>query len=281
METQLLQSKNIRYIDQSKTSLSLPAYHAFAIDDSLCTSISDDIDVAIVRTWVHTPTVVLGLQDTRLPYLEKGLPFLVKSGYNPVVRNSGGLAVVLDEEILNITLLLHDIKKSISIEKAYEEMVTLIKAMFSSFTDKIEAKEITRSYCPGSFDLSIDNKKFAGISQRRVKHGIAIQIYLCVSSDGEARAALIKQFYDLALNGESTKVNYPDIDPSCMASLSDLLGVSLSIDDVLLLLQKELERNSTNMVVDTLTTKEITVYHQKLPILAERNKDILEDYFHE
>ena len=62
--------------------------------------------------------------------------------------------------------------------------------MFADFEVEIEAKEIVGSYCPGSYDLSIAGKKFAGISQRRIRNGVAVQIYLCVSGSGQERAQL-------------------------------------------------------------------------------------------
>ena len=73
-------------------------------------------------------------------------------------------------------------------------MWDLIKLMFADFEVEIEAREIVGSYCPGSYDLSIDGKKFAGISQRRIRNGVAVQIYLCVNGSGEERAQLLRIF---------------------------------------------------------------------------------------
>ena len=66
------------------------------------------------------------------------------------------------------------------------------------------------------------------LSQRRVRGGIAVQIYLCVEGSGEERAEMMRNFYNHALQGEETKFKYPDIDPSCMASLETLLGHDLN-----------------------------------------------------
>ena len=113
-----------------------------------------------------------------------------------IVRNSGGLAVVLDEGVLNLSLIFPEGKKRIGINQGYDAMWALVKEMFQGFDHEIEAREIVGSYCPGSYDLSIDGKKFAGISQRRIRNGVAVQIYLCVNGSGARRAELIKQFYD-------------------------------------------------------------------------------------
>ncbi len=44
-------------------------------------------------------------------------------------------------------------------------MVELMRRMLKPYNAKIEAYEIEGSYCPGSYDLSINGKKFAGISR--------------------------------------------------------------------------------------------------------------------
>ena len=139
-----------------------------------------------IRTWVHHDAVVLGIQDHRLPYIQEGMTYLASQGFEPIVRNSGGLAVVLDAGVLNISLVLSEQDKKISINEGFEMMVDLIKRLLPEVADKIEVYEIVGSYCPGTFDLSIGGQKFAGISQRRMKNGIAVQIYLCVEgSEGE------------------------------------------------------------------------------------------------
>jgi octanoyl-[GcvH]:protein N-octanoyltransferase len=177
MVHELLQQAKWRIIDQSHFGPMFDARQSFAIDDTLCTSVGTGQSDAVVRTWVHYNTVVLGIQDTKLPHLQEAVSFLETNQYKVIVRNSGGLAVVLDEGVLNVSLVFPETTKAIDIHQGYEAMWQLIKAMFSSYGKAIEAREIVGSYCPGSYDLSIDGKKFAGISQRRVRGGVAVQIY--------------------------------------------------------------------------------------------------------
>lgn len=91
---------------------------------------------------VHEKTVSLGIQDSKLPDIDKGIAFLQKQGYRVVVRNSGGLAVVLDSGVLNLSMVLPDAERGIAIERGYETMFTLIKDMFVDCNEVIEAKEI-------------------------------------------------------------------------------------------------------------------------------------------
>ena len=179
-----------RYIDHSNADFS--PLLSFAYDDTLCSLAGKYPSQAFLRSWVHRNTVVLGIQDSRLPLIKEGISFLNEKGFDVIVRNSGGLAVVLDTGILNVSLVVKE-QNMFSIDDGYDLMYHFIKSSLNEVT--VEAKEIVGSYCPGSYDLSVNGKKFAGISQRRMRGGVAIQIYLCVTGSGSERASLIRDFY--------------------------------------------------------------------------------------
>ncbi|MBU8905830.1 lipoate--protein ligase family protein [Desertibacillus haloalkaliphilus] len=265
-----------RFIDQTTLGPGFDALQSFAIDDTLCTSIGTGDSEAVVRAWVHHQTIVLGIQDSRLPMIKEGVQFLRESGYRAIVRNSGGLAVVLDEGILNLSLIVKEEKK-FSINHGYDLMYALIQAMFADKDITIEAKEIVGSYCPGSYDLSIGGKKFAGISQRRIRGGVAVQIYLCVTNSGSERAALIGKFYDLAVQGQPVKFDYPTITPKTMASLSELLGEELTIQSVMYKLLTTLNTHGAKLLPSQLTADEMNVLDHHYERVLKRNEKALEE----
>ncbi|PLS18386.1 octanoyltransferase [Bacillus sp. M6-12] len=270
----LLNQPEWRIIDQSSLGPQFHPLQSFAMDDTLCFSAGSGRSPAIARAWVHSKTVVLGIQDTKLPFLEKGLAFLKDQGYDYIVRNSGGLAVVLDEGVLNISLIFPETERKIDINRGYEAMWSLIRVMFQDFNRRIDAYEIEGSYCPGSFDLSIEGKKFAGISQRRIRNGVAVQIYLCVNGSGADRAGLIRDFYSLAKGDAETKFSYPAINPKVMASLSELLDEELRIEDVMLRLLQNLKLYSGRIFSSPLSPEEIPVYDAYFARIAERNEKV-------
>lgn len=275
MGLELLRQPKWRIMDQSHVGPMFDARQSFAIDDTLCTSVGQGGSDAVVRTWVHHDTIVLGIQDTKLPYLQDGVSFLKEQGYRVIVRNSGGLAVVLDEGVLNISLILPESKKAIDINQGYEAMWELMKQMLSSYPVTVEAKEIVGSYCPGSYDLSIAGKKFAGISQRRVRGGVAVQIYVCVNGSGAKRADLIRQFYERGLQGAETKFTYPRIVPATMASLSELLQEPLTISDMMLRLLQTLRSFGAELYSSSLSEQEWPLYEQYWQRMVERNEKSL------
>ncbi|AMV12562.1 MULTISPECIES: lipoate--protein ligase family protein [Geobacillus] len=274
MGHELLRQPKWRVIDQSHFGPLFDAKQSFAIDDALCTAVGAGQSDAVVRTWVHENTVVLGAADTKLPYIDEAISFLRQEGYRVVVRNSGGLAVVLDSGVLNISLIFPETKNTIAIEQGYEAMYALMAAMLASYGARVEAGEIVGSYCPGSYDLSIGGKKFAGISQRRVRGGVAVQIYLCVNGSGAARAELIRRFYELGRQGEKTKFAYPDVVPAVMASLSELLGCELSIDELLVALWRTLQSFGGELYSSALENGEWNWYEQYWARIVERNANV-------
>ena len=264
-----------RFMDESISAQNRSALESFATDDTLCHLVGQQMSIPAVRTWVHDKTIVLGIQDHRLPNISEATAILDKAGYKSIVRNSGGLAVVLDEGVLNISMILSEQNTSIDIPTGYEIMLEFVKLLFPEAAGRIEAYEIVGSYCPGSFDLSIDGLKFAGISQRRLRQGIAVQVYLCIEGSGAERAKLIRELYNVGVNGEATKFVYPTIKPEVMASLSELLTIHLTVSEVNIRVQTLLRSLAENVATGGFHDDEMDMYTFYLNRVVERNKKML------
>lgn len=260
-----------RYVDHST---GLAPMQSFAFDDTLSESVGKDLSCNVVRTWVHQRTVILGIHDSRLPFLNNGIRYLTdEQGFNAIVRNSGGLGVVLDQGVLNISLIFKG-KTETTIDEAFTVMYLLVSKMFEDEDVEIETREITHSYCPGKFDLSINGQKFAGISQRRVRGGIAVQVYLCVEGSGSERAAMMREFYNRALQGATTKFTYPDVWPSCMASLEELFQHEMTVQDVMFKLLYALKDLGSTLNMDPITEDEWHRYDGYFDKMLQRNEKI-------
>lgn len=205
-------------------------FSPFALTDIL-TKYSKEHQQIFLHFWQYDCTVILGMKDVRTPFLRDGIQTLKDAGYAPVIRNSGGLGIVSDEGILNISLIFpQNDKKKITIDEAYEQMLRLTKYAFPKAP--IQAFEIPHSYCPGTYDLSIHGKKFAGIAQRRIKNGISVMMYLSVNGNQEKRGQVMKRFYQSALKEGFGTNGYPAVDPATMATLEELLDHPLLVEEV-------------------------------------------------
>lgn len=275
IEETLLKQEMWRFIDNTTINPAFDAIQSFATDDTLCRSVGSRMSPATIRGWVHEKTVSLGIQDSKLPDIDKGISFLQAQGYRVVVRNSGGLAVVLDSGVLNLSMVLPDAERGIAIERGYETMFTLIKDMFVDCNEVIKAKEIVHSYCPGSYDLSIQGQKFAGISQRRMAKGVAVQIYLAVEGNQAARSELIREFYTISGKDKQAKYTFPDVDPKVMGTLSELMKEDINVNNCLTRLFNSLRHYAGELVSGTLTAEELDLFPAYYERLITRNDKVL------
>lgn len=274
----LFLNKEWRFWDQSMSGRTSSALESFATDDTLCELVGKGESLPTIRTWVHENTVVLGIQDHRIPHISSARELLATQGYQSIVRNSGGLAVVLDSGVLNVSIIVSEKESAIDIGVGYDIMVDFIHHIFPQYADQIKAYEVVGSYCPGSYDLSIDGKKFAGISQRRIRQGIAIQIYLCIEGSGSERARLIRDFYQAGLQEEDTKFVYPDIVPEVMASISEITGEDITVQDTVIHIQRFMNHVMYNVHMQSLQSHETELYTYYLTRVVERNQKMLNKF---
>lgn len=231
----------------------------------------------VIHFWVTPPTVILGMQDKRLANVHAGLDLLSEKNYLFYLRNSGGLGVVTDAGILNCTLFLPD-KDNLLIDDAYEKMYNLLKQAFS---EKIQTGEISDSYCPGTYDLSINRQKFAGISQRRSGNAVAVMAYISVTGDQKKRSQLMKDFYEVS-DFPQNRFEYPHINLHAMENLDKLLGTDLDIEtakekiiNVLLQQNYQVDRDEFFIIQNSLPYRE--AYNNTLTDLIKRNQKLLEE----
>src|SRR5690625_5608232 len=113
---------------------------SFAIDDAIATAVGNGLVQPTFRLWVHDNTVVLGIPDSRLPYIEDGVQFLHSLGYQTIIRISGELAVALDGGVLIVFMFLAN-ANHISIQKGYIIMYAFLRIIFKNIKSVIKPNE--------------------------------------------------------------------------------------------------------------------------------------------
>ncbi|WP_243674331.1 lipoyl protein ligase domain-containing protein [Lentilactobacillus kisonensis] len=127
-------------------------------DTNTLLEICDKFQRPFLHFWTtEQPTLILGINDRHLPNLAAGLKGLAVNHYDYFLRNSGGLAVISDPKVLNVSLFIPTATHNYSIDQAYQIVADLIQTIFPSLT--IAVHEIANSYCPGKFDLSVNGQK--------------------------------------------------------------------------------------------------------------------------
>lgn len=254
----------------------------FALTD-VFTSIIETTRQPLIHFWQFEKTVILGMKDSRVPFFTDAVKDLFEKKYNVILRNSGGLGIVSDEGVLNVSFILPNFASNhLEIAQAYELVTELIRRAFKEYPVTIDAKEISDSYCPGTYDLSINGKKFAGLAQRRIKDGVSIMLYLSVNGSQEARGRIMRDFYQVGLKENFGTNGYPPVAPESMANLPDLLGTTLSIEDIketlISTFQSYFERPIENSLVDDNDLSELIFLslQKQLTKMTQRNELIQE-----
>lgn len=250
-------------------------FSPFAATDVFTELVGEEVPL-VLHFWQLEATLILGMKDTRVTHLLPALERVKQLNYYPIVRNAGGLGVISDKGVLNISLIFKKTEQLSSTDEAYKKMYHLTQQAFPELA--IDALEIADSYCPGTFDLSVAGRKIAGIAQRRVKDGIAVMMYLSVNGNQIKRGELVKQFYQTGLEENFGMDGYPAVNPESMVTLSELLGYTLSMDDVKKRFLTLLTPNEPILdLIQWLTTQnQFELYQKKEQNMIERNQRIKE-----
>ncbi|MCC4371800.1 lipoate--protein ligase family protein [Limosilactobacillus reuteri] len=248
---------------------------SFIYTNALLRSASE-LKFPLLHFWTLEDTVILGLKDQRLPHLSTALASLTHRGFHYFMRNSGGLAVVSDDGILNLSIFYpwHLEDHELTIDEAYQRMVNLIQAAFPSL--EIATGEITHSYCPGSFDISVNGQKIGGISQRRNKVGVTVMLYLSVCGNQQDRGKLIRDFYDTGLQQDQNKWHFPDVWPGAMTTVSKVLNSQLSVQDAIQRIQSVVQITAPDSLNNLMWSPNFISTLSKELISMERLQERLE-----
>ena len=248
----------------------------FALVDSLMNEAGRH-KKSMLHFWPTKNLVFLGMQDTKLPYFSDALAIFEENKYDYIVRNSGGLGVVSDQGILNISLIIpNEDMDDISIDDGYEIMYSLVQDMFDV---PVDAVEIPDSYCPGDFDLSINGQKISGISQRRRSGALAIMLYLSIEGNQNQRSHMMKDFYEEGLKGESSRWHFPDVDPDVMVNLDEALDCPVTVEKMQKNLIDSLESFGGHIKKGEYTPDILSDYEREEENMVKRNQRMLGDNF--
>jgi octanoyl-[GcvH]:protein N-octanoyltransferase len=216
-------AREYRYVESSGLTLADDIIFPYAWDEWLCRQLTID-SPSYLRIWQHPKAFVLGLRDRQLPYIRHAVQWLESEGYAVAVRNTGGAAVPLDDGVVNISLIAPKPYRSLNFRDDFETMIQLIRDSLVPWTSDIQVGEIQGGYCPGDYDLSISGLKFCGIAQRRQANGYVVQAFVNVEGIGLKRASVVRSFYEIASNGD-TSTHYPSINDTQTSSLCELTGL--------------------------------------------------------
>lgn len=219
---------------------------------------------------LNYPTILLGPKDTHLKALSDGMVYLNNEGFATHLRAHGGLAVVSDPGILNVSFITNIKQYPLSIDEGYEQMIQWLKESLSPLGLDVESYEVPESYCPGTYDIVIQQKKVGGIAQRRFKDGVTVAAYISVNGNQHQRAELVRQFYQTS----EADSHYPSVNPKVMANLSDFLPNVLSVEKFKQILLATVQQQSKLSILPEPDAELATLYQKMYQRILDRNQNL-------
>lgn len=216
---------NMLLLDRTHEIEELDSLYSFALDELLCRHTGEG-GPPICHLWRHPAAFIMGLRDSRLPQAAEAERWLQGQGMSTAVRHSGGAAVPLDLGVVNVSLILP--KADLSdrhFHDDFERMYKLIQLALQAQGERVAKGEIAGAFCPGDYDLSIDGLKFCGIAQRRQTKAFIVQAFVIAAGSGQARAQLVRDFYDRAAVSGAAPSDHPLVVADSTASLAELTGL--------------------------------------------------------
>lgn len=213
-------------LNRSEPVLNGDILESFALEELLCRKVGEG-SPPIIHFWRHRRALVVGLRDRQLRRSAMAMESFRSQGYSVGVRNSGGAAVPLDENVINVTLILPKLAGDLKYKADFERMFLLLRDALAPYT-AIQSGEVVGSYCPGEWDLSIQGRKFCGIAQRRQLHALAVQAFVILRGSGEEKAKQAQAFYRSAADEGAD--GYLQVESDSMCSLQQL-GCDISLDE--------------------------------------------------
>ncbi len=157
------------------------------------------LDAPVLHVWRHQGAIVLGIREKELPAVRNAVERFEQKGIQVMSRTSGGAAVWLDDGVVNVSVIWPGPPGQLSLNADFENFAAMLDATLPPIgRAQFKRGEVKGSYCPGTYDLSLDGKKICGLAQRRPLRSRIWQAFVNVSDVGSNRAGMVAQFYATA-----------------------------------------------------------------------------------
>jgi octanoyl-[GcvH]:protein N-octanoyltransferase len=180
----------------------LPAEAGLARLQAAADEITSESGAPALLIWRSQRALLVTRQDTHLPRFRDSSEQMAAAGWPVVLRKSGGGACPVGPGTIEVATIEPAIPAA-TINAKYEALSELIQSSLHSFAIAARSGPVTGAYCSGHYDLAVQGKKIAGLSQHwfRNRGGVRCVITAASVNVEEAPAALadaVNRFYSHA-----------------------------------------------------------------------------------
>jgi lipoate-protein ligase A len=150
--------------------------------------------------WRCRRTLFVSRSETRLPRFDRAVAQMQAGGWHVVTRKSGGAACPAGPGTIQLSLI-ETASPMADMNAKYAAMASYMQRTLSRWLNiDVQIAAVADAYCPGRYDLAVQEKKIAGLSQYWFRNESGIRCVVTAASvnleeppDQLARA--VNQFY--------------------------------------------------------------------------------------
>lgn len=179
-----------------------PVEFRLAHEQVLADELTDQPTRRSLVIWRCKPSLLVTRTEMRLPHIEHVSAELRAAGWPLVLRKSGGAACPVGPGTVQLSMI-EAAKCDATLAEKYRALAQLMKAVLCLYRIPAEIRLVAGAYCPGSYDLAVQSRKIAGMSQHwfRNRGGtrcIVTAASINIEEPPDMLAAVVNRFYDRA-----------------------------------------------------------------------------------
>ena len=229
----------------------VPGLHSVEIGLARQQTLADELTsqsaTPSLMLWRCQPALLVTRSETRLPHFDDAAAEMQAAGWPVLLRKSGGGACPAGLGTVQVSVI-EAAAPGATMNVKYAALAELIQGTLRSYQIVSQTGFVAGAYCPGSYDLAVDGKKIAGMSQYWFRNCCGIRCVVTAASINveeppNVLAGVVNQFYSSAgsplhcqaaaltnmrLCGRMAHLTDPDLPAAVMHQLgsgADMLGV--------------------------------------------------------
>jgi len=176
-----------------------PAAIELARQQALAGELTSESARPALMLWRCQPALLVTRQETRLPHFREVSDQMFAANWPILARKSGGRACPIGLGTVQVSMIETAISGA-TMNAKYDALTKLIQSTLCFFGIVSRTESVTGAYCAGSYDLAVNGKKIAGMSQhwfrnQRGVHCIVTAASINIEEAPDVLASAINRFY--------------------------------------------------------------------------------------
>lgn len=162
-------------------------------------ALADQSSTPLLLIWRSQPALLVSRSETRLPGFAAARARLQADGWPVVLRKSGGAACPVGPATVQASIV-EPAPPAATLNDRYAVLATVIQSALAAYGIVARAEFVAGAYCPGSYDLAVDGRKIAGMSQHWFRNRSGMRCIVTgasvnVEEPPDVLAQIVNQFY--------------------------------------------------------------------------------------